>query len=271
MQEYLLKNSFREKMDALGFHGLVILLCCCFFVLLWGVRLQAMLAAAGLYGLCLLIRHKTRDRRLHQKEQKLRRRIGGELLLEDMLFFPPDKAHFEAALHLSLAEGLTLERMTKNGVLCRQSEKILLLSFVQSTPGCTLTPGDVLQLQRAAWAEKAEALWLCVPCAISGEAKTQGERKLPVRFIQREQLIRLFGAAAPATDRQLVALGKEKKKALQGQNLWHIIFRREKARRYAAYGGLLLFLYVLTGLPYYALPGLLCAFLAAISRCFHAQ
>lgn len=270
MQEYLLKNSFREKMDAAGYYLLVLALCCGWFLLLWGVRLQALLAGLGLWGLCLMLRHKTRDHRLAKKEQKLRRRIGGEMLLEKLLFSAPEKAHFEGALHISLAENLMLERMTAWGVLCKKEEKRILLSFFQA-PSCeTLTARDVLSLQRAALQEEADALWLCVPCAIANDAQAQGEKKLPVRIINREQLIHLLGSAAPATDRQLVELGKERKKPVPFKKVLRIIFQPQKARRYALYGLLLLFLYTLTGLPYYAVPGMICVSFAAISRCFAA-
>ena len=269
MQEYLLKNSFREKMDTFGYYLLVLLLCCGWFLLMWGVRLQALIAGLGLWGLCLMLRHKTRDHRLARKEQKLRRRIGGELLLEKLLFSTPEKAHFEAALHLSLAENLMLERMTRHGVLCKKGKEALLLSFFQSPPTETLSARDVLLLQQAALQEEAHALWLFVPCTIGNDARTQGEKKLPVRFVGREQLIQLLGNAAPATDSQLVELGREKQKHIPVKNILRIIFQPHKARRYALYGLLLLFLYTLTGLPYYAVPGMICVSLAAVSRCYN--
>lgn len=268
MQEYLLKNSFREKMDAIGYYLLVLALCCGWFLVLWGVRLQALIAGLGLWGLCLMLRHKTRDHRLARKEQKLRRRIGGEMLVEKLLFSAPDKAHFEAALHLSLAENLMLERMTRHGVLCKNGEERLLLSFFQAPASETLTARDVLSLQQAALLEKAAALWLCIPCAIGSDARIQGEKKLPVRFITRDQLIHLLGNMSPATDRQLVELGREKQKHIPFKNILRIVFQPGKARRYALYGLLLLFLYTLTGLPYYAVPGIICVSFAAISHCF---
>lgn len=269
MQEYLLKNTFREKMDALGFHLLVFFLCCGWFLLLWGFRIQSILAGAGLYGLCLMLRHKTRDHRLAQKEQKLRQRIGGELLLEKLLFSPPAKAHFETALHFSLAEKISLERMTEQGVLCKKKGQLLLLSFVQLPAASSLTARDVLPLQRFALQEKADELWLCVPCRMQDDVHSQTEKQLPVRLIDREKLIRLFGAAAPATDRQLVELGKEKRKKASCKSVFRTVFRREKARRYALYGLLLLFLYMLTALPYYAVPGILCVLFATVSHCFY--
>lgn len=269
MQEYLMKNSFREKMDTIGYYLLVLALCSGWFMFMWGVRIQALIAGLGLWGLCLMLRHKTRDHRLARKEQKLRRRIGGELLLEKLMYSAPEKAHFEAALHISLAENLMLERMTRHGVLCKKGEEILLLSFFQAPASEPLSARDVLLLQRAALMEKANTLWLCVPCKIDSAAQTQGEKKLPVRFIGREKLISLFGDAAPATDKQLVALGKEKRKKVSFRQGLRIIFQPAKSRRYALYGLLLLFLYTLTGLSYYAVPGLICISLATISHCFH--
>lgn len=267
MQEYLWKNSFREKMDALGFHFLLLTLCCGWFLLLWGVGLPSFLAGGCLYVLGLLLRHETRDHRLARKEKKLRQRIGGQLKLQQLLFQPPREAHFEAAMLISVAENLTLVRMLAKGVFCKKGEKTLLVSFMQLPSGEKLSGRDVLLLQQAAKKEKAEEVWLCVPCGISEEAHQQAEEEMPVRFIGRDRLIALFGAVSPVTDSQLVAIGKKRKKHLSLRYILHIIFQPEKARRYALYGGMLLLLYALTGLFYYAIPGLICVFFAAFSRC----
>lgn len=271
MQQYLLKNSFREKLDAIGYHLLIFLLCWGWFLLLWGLRMQALIAGTGLYGLCLMLRSKTRAHRLAQKEQRLRRQLGGEMLLEKLLFSPAEKAHFEAALHLTVAENAVMERITPQGILCKKDEKSVLISFVQVPAASSLSDRDVLSYQRAALSEKADALWLCVPCPIGEAARTQAETHLPVRLIEREKLIRLFGAASPATDRQLVALGKERKKKIPFRQVLALIFQPDKTRRYVLYGTLLLFLYTLTGLFYYAIPGTICVILATLSHCYHSR
>lgn len=267
MQEYFLKNAFREKLDGVGFHLLVLLLCCGWFALLWGLRLQALLAGLSLYILCLLVLRKTRDHRLQQKEQKLRRRIGGEMKLESLLFLPGEEAHLETVLLLSLAESLSPERLVRQGILCRKEKERVLVSFLQ-VPACEkVTARDVLSLQQAARAEGAGQVLLCAPCGVESGAENQCEKEVPVRILERDALIALFGAAAPATDQQLVQLGKSRKKALPFHRLWPLLFHPAKTRRYALYGGLLLFLYLLTGFLYYALPGLICIVLATIGHC----
>lgn len=267
MQEYLFKHPLRDRLDALGFHALMLFLCCGWFLLLWGLRLQSLLAGLGFYGLCLLVRHKTRDHRLARKEKKLRRRIGGEMKLQSLLMQPGAHAHFECAMLLSMQENFQLERMTEAGVLCRKDGRLMLVSFLQLPSSEKATARDVLHLQQAAKALLATEVRLCVPCGLGMEARAQGEQEIPVHFLEREGLIALFGAAAPATDAQLVALGRQKKKKMPLQKLGQVLFAPEKSKRYALYGGMLLLLYTLTGLLYYAVPGLICLSLATISHC----
>lgn len=267
MQEYLRKNAIREGLDALGFHGLMLFFCCGWFFLLWGVRIQTLLAGGAFYGLCLLIRRKTRDGRLFQKEKKLRRRIGGELKLESMLMEPAGQAHFECAMYLSLSENFALERITDAGVLCRKGEESMLVSFLQLPFSEKVGARDVLLLQKAAQALPAGQVYLCVPCPIGEDARKQGEGPVNVRFVERDTLIAHLGAAFPATDRQLVELGRQNKRKLPLKQAGWVLFAPEKAKRYALYGGLLLFLYTLTGLFYYAVPGLLCLLLFTVSHC----
>lgn len=267
MQEYLWKNAFREKADALGFHFLALILCCGWFLLLWGVRVQSLTAGLCAFGLVVLLRHKTRDDRLARREQKLRCRLGGQMHLEKMLLLPAQRAHFEMALHLCRQENLCLARMAKDGVICRQESSTLLLSFLQLPLSETLKPRDVLSLQQAACREQVQAVWLCTPCQVTDAAHAQGENTPPVRFFEKEQLISLFGHACPATDQQLVEMGRLRRKKLSRRRILQAVFQPRKVRRYALYGAMLLLLYTLTGLAYYAVPGVICVLLAAASRC----
>ncbi len=270
MQQYLWKNAFREKMDALGLTLLMAVLCLGWFLMLWGVRLQSLMAGLSLFCLCLMIRSRTRTHRLNRKEQRLRCQLGGEMQLEQMLLKPEREAHFEIALHLSAKEAWQLLRMTDQGVLCKKGERTILLSFLSLPMGEKLGARDVLSLQRHAHQEQADEVWLALPCAMGEDARRQGETLLPVHFVERGQLIHLLGNAAPATDAQLVALGKLRRKCAPLKSLFHSVLQREKLRKYALYGAMLLFLYTLTGLFYYAVPGLICILLAtwghAISR-----
>ncbi len=267
MQEYLHRTRFSSLMDGAGFHIAALMGSFLWFSLLWGLRLSALTAALALYLLILVIRAKTRDTRVKRKEKQLRVRIGGELALERLLLTPGEQANFEAAMLLSLRTPLTLLRIGEDGVMCDLHGEKLLVAFEQAAQADTVQPGRVLAMQRSVRKIRADRGVLCVPCGISQQAREQAAETVPVRFIGRDALIRLFGQANPATDDQLVALGR-RRKSHPPSGWLRMILDQGRARRYACYGSLLLIMYQFTRLTYYAVPGLICVSLAAASRCF---
>ena len=266
MQEYLHRTRLSSLMDGIGFHCAALTGGVLWFTLLWGLRLSALTAGISLYALILLIRAKTRDSRVKRKEKQLRMRIGGEMALERLLLAPREQANFETAMLLSLRLPLTLLRAGEDGTLCALRGEKVLIAFVQSPRFDTIQPGHVLALQRSVQRMEARQGILCAPCDVSQKAKEQAEEIVPIRFIGREKLIQLFGRANPATDDQLVALGRRKKRK-PASGWLRMALDRQRARRYVCYGGLLLIMYQFTHMIYYALPGLVCVFLAAVSRC----
>lgn len=266
MQEYLQKTRLSGVMDSIGFHAAAALGSLGWFCFLWGLRPSALTAGLALYGLLLLLRRKIRDDCLSRREKALRAAIGGEMALDRLLLSPPHKAHFEAAVLLSLRCPLTLLKAAEEGVLCGYHGKKLLLAFAQLPSGGSVDAGCVLKLQRDAKIIGAEQGILCAPCKISPEARAQAASDPLVHILSREKMISLFGAANPATDDQLVALGRRKKARKPGKwRAW--IFHPQRAKKYAWYGALLLFLYTLTHLIYYALPGMVCVLFATVCRC----
>ena len=266
MQEYLHRSRISGILDGFGFHFLAFSISFLWFILLWGLRLSAVTAGSALYVLILLIRAKTREGRVLRKEKQLRARIGGELALERLLLAPRDQANFEIAMLLSLRTPLTLLRSGEEGTLCERRGEKLLIAFQQSPAGDSVGAAQVLALQRSVRKAQAHRGLLCAPCAIAQQARDQAQGSVPVAFLGHDQLLSLFGRANPATDAQLVALGK-RKKARPAVSWPRIVLDRRRARRYVCYGALLLMLYQFTHLLYYALPGLICVLLAAASRC----
>ena len=266
MQEYLHRTRLSGVMDGAGFHLLALGGSFFWFILQWGLRLPSLTAGAALYLLIALIRKKTRDDRLKRKEKKLRTVIGGEMALERLLLSPPEEAHFELAMLLSLQYPLTLLRTGGEGVLCALRGEKLLIALAQLPASGTLDETRTLAFQRAVKAARADRGVLGVPCGVSPGAKEQAANQVPVTFLSREKLIALFGENNPATDGQLVALGQRKKSRASGSWLRAALSPR-RARRYACYGGLLLGMYALTHFIYYAVPGLICVSLAAACRC----
>lgn len=266
MQEYLQRSLFREILDGAGIRCLIVLLSLGWFCFLWGVTLPAVFSGLALALLILLLRRKTRDGRLKRRETNLRRRIGGEMALEKLLYLPPEEANANVFSLLASQYPLSQPRAAEGGLLCRLREEKALLSFCQLPPEETVGAREVLTLQRTARKYGAGRGILCAPCEISPAAFRQAEGEIPVTFLSRSALIPLIGRQQPADDGQLVALGKRRKQ--QRPVRWlRLILDPGKAARCAAYGALLLGMYALTGLFYYAVPGLICVSLAAACRC----
>ena len=84
--------------------------------------------------------------------------------------------------------------------------------------------------------------------------------------MEREELLALAGQAWPATDEQLVALGKRKKKGFPLAALLERMLRREKARRYVLYGTGLVVMGLTIGGRWYLIPGAVCLLLGVLCR-----
>lgn len=271
MQEYLRKSKIGTVLDGLGARFLVFLLCMGWFFLLWDVRLPAITAGAALFFMLLILERKTRDGRLKRREEKLRRQLGGELALERLLLAPGRRAHFETVMLLSQKHPLILLQAGEEGVLCQQENEKIFIALCRFPVSDQITARDVLSLQRIALEKKADRAIFCAACAISDAAREQGKGEMPITFFPKDRLLSLLGAAYPATDAQLVALGKRKRAAMPLEKWAAVIFHPARARRYMAYGALLLGLYYFTHLPFYAFPSMLCFFLAAGCRCHRKQ
>ena len=196
----------------------------------------------------------------------MRAAIGGELALERLLLTQKEKAHFETAMLLSMRYPLVLLQTGRDGVLCDLKGKKVLIAFLQRHSSTTVDADQVLSMQRGVRLLHADRGLMCVPCGISAKAREQAQAQPPVSFLSREEMIVLFGRANPATDAQLVALGR-RKKALRPAMLLRLVLDRRRVRRYACYGALLLLMHRFTSFFFYAPAGLLCLSLAAASRC----
>jgi hypothetical protein len=266
MQEYLHHSRLGSILDGFGFHFLALAFSFLWFLLLWGLRPASVFAGFSLYLMILLLRRKARDDRLARREKQMRAAIGGELALERLLLSQKERAHFETAMLLSLGHPLVLLNTGEEGVLCDLKGTKVLIAFLQRHASATAGADQVLAMQRAVRALRADRGLLCVPCGVSPGAREQAREQPPVSFLFREEMIALFGRANPATDAQLVALGR-RKKAPKPARWMRLILDRRRAKRCACYGALLLLMHRLTGFFFYAPAGLLCLGLASACRC----
>ena len=266
MQQYLRKGRFSAFMDEAGLRVLVALAAVGWFVYLWGLKVPSILAGAALGVMGQMALSRWRRKALLRREQTLRRRLGGEIFLENMLLVPPHQAHFQAALLLGEQYPLTLERITDSGVICKSGEEGLLVGCIPLPEGCDTPTAEILKFQRACRRAGAVRAVVCCTGKVSPAVEQWAQScDVPVRMIHRAQLLTLAGQLSPATDEQLANLAKRKKGLAHG-GIRTSVFRPDKAKRYFVYGTSMLAVHVATGLRYYLLPGLLCLLLGTVSR-----
>lgn len=272
MQELLRGERLKRRLDDLGLRALIMILAQGWFILLWGLGVPSVAAglALGLLGQMTLTRYR-RDTAI-AREAALRRRIGGELALEELLLSPAAQAHRQAAgLLASAYPPLTVLEDTPHGARCRYESAELLVRCAAHPADSELSCDEIAAAARACRAVGADRAVLCLCCKCSPAAAAFADQlPVPVRLISRQTLLTLAGRAAPVTDAQLVALAARQKK-LTPATLLRGALHRSKAKRYMTYGLGLMLLYIVTGLKYYPIPGALCLLLAVGCRCVREE
>lgn len=267
MERYLRRNRLSELLDGAGLCALMYFLAVMWFSWLWGLNAASLLAGAALGTLLWTGRLQWRRRTVSRREKALRCRLGAELMLESMLMAEPREAHFRAALLLAEKWPIAMQSVKEEGVICRQGEETLLVQCIRLPEDGELGVGDLLAAQRAARRMKADRAVLCVLGRASPKIAARAEQALvPLRIIRREVLLALAGQLSPATDEQLIELGKRRSRPAGQGSVLRLVFRRDKARRYHLYGLMMLILYVLTGVRLYAVPGMVCLTMAVLCR-----
>ena len=268
MQEYLKKTQFGAWMDEIGVYLLLLAASLGGFTLLWGLRPMALLAGLAAFTLMVLLRTRTREKRLLRREERLRGRIGGEICLEEWTVCPSVRAHYEMALLLRGVLQLSLLRVYEQGALCLRADtgQRALIACAQLHREEKLSAREVAALQRFCAGLNVECAYLCGAGGVTDAAREQANLTPKVHCVSRARMIALAGAAHPATDRQLVALGRRYRSIHSPRGLRSRAFDPQRAEKYLLYGLLLLGLYIFTGLAYYSVPGLVCLTLMTLCR-----
>ena len=268
MEQYLRKNRFGTWMDGLGLRLLIQVAALMWFVWLWGLALPSLMAgmALGLMGQMALTLYRRCT--VVRRERALRSRLGGEMMLEEMLLAPARQAHFQAALLLGDRYPLTMRRVTDDGMLCDYRGETLLISCLRMPPENELSVGDLAACQRACRENGAARGVICPLGKVTPKVAAKAEQgRVPLRIIRRDVLLDLAGQCSPATDEQLIELGKRKRRPAATGGRPNGLLRRDKAARYMLYGTALMLLYILTASPLYPGPGAVCLTLGVFSRC----
>lgn len=265
MEQYLRRNRLSEVLDGLGIRALIYLAAAAWFTWLWGLGIPALLAGAALGTLGQLARTRWRRRAVARRERALRCRLGAELLLEELLLSEGREAHRGAAELLALRWPLTLLEAREDGALCRLDAETLLVQCLRMPQTSELSAGDLAAGQRAVRRAGADRGVLCALGKTPPKILAQAEQTaIPLRIISRDTLMALAMRTACATDEQLIALGRRRRRPAGKGGVLRLIFRRDKARRYFGCGLLMTLMFVATGIRVYAVPGLVCLTMAVM-------
>lgn len=271
MERYFKRGKVGSALDDLGLRSIIALAALIWFFWLWGIGLPSLLAGAalGILGQMTLSRYRAYS--VERKEKRLRARLGGELFLEELILCPPRQAHLRAAFLLGVKYPMILEQVMEEGVLCRWEGKLVLISCLGRPAESEAKPDDVLPMQRAGRKYLAEKCVLCLCCRESKALAAWREQSaMPVSVVSREKLLEIAGQISPATDEQLVELGRRKKHPVSGKRWIQSMLHRDRMGRYMFYGGAMLLIYILTGIRWYPLPGLT-LLLLGVASCYNAE
>lgn len=267
MERYLRHNRLSETLDALGIAALCLLAGTLWFSWLWGLSNASLLAGAALGTLLWSARQQWRKRNVARREKALRSRLGAELMLEEMRMDEPKEAHCRAAMLLAARWPLTLLDAKDDGVVCQLGEEKLLIQCIRMPADGELSAGDLLAAQRAVRRRGAHRGVICPLGKVSPKIAARAEAAVvPLRIIQRSILLAVAGQLYPATDEQLVELGRRRRRISGQGSMRRRILHPDKAKRYHLYGLGMVLLYVMTGLRLYAVPGMVCLMLGVMSR-----
>lgn len=237
------------------------------FVYLWGVSIAALAAGIALGGLLWLCARQFGKRITQKREMQMRRILGGELALEQLLLYPAKQAGFQAALWLAPRFPLMMNKAVDWGVTGTLDNSPTLIRLIAQHPGIPVNVQQMVDVAREMQQYNVKRCIVCSTSALEKEALSFAAQFDPsMLIIPRDELIQLAGMHSPATDEQLRMLGR-KKRMRRTLNEWiAIILAPNRARRYLGYGLGLSLLALLTGHFFYPLPAAACLLLFALCK-----
>lgn len=229
------------------------------FVWLWGLSLPALCAGMALGGLIWLTARQFGKRSTQKREKQMRRMIGGELAVGELLLSPPRQAAFQAALWIAPRYPVVMERVMDWGLEGEYQEQRVLIRLIAQHESQPVSAQQVVEALRETKAHGLAGCILCLTAPASKEALAYASSAAPsVRIVSRQELIDLAGLCHPATDEDLRRLAKHKRTRRSAQEWLAVILDASRARRYFWYGMGMSALALTTGLKAYPLPAFAC-------------
>ena len=263
-------NRYKPKTPVAAFTDRIlrILLTCglgiAWFVILWGFSLPALTAGTALGGLIWLCARQFGKRITHKREKQMRRIIGGELALKKLLMLSPRHAAFQAALWATPRFPLEMQKALDWLVIGMLDEKRTGLCLIAQHESLPINVQQLVECERRLREHKLEKCILCVTAPLAKEAQQfAAEQEPPYSIVSRSELIDLAGLCSPATDEDLLRLGKKKQSRRSTQEWLAVILDAARARRYFCYGLGFGLLALATGATAYVISSIVCLSLYA--------
>lgn len=237
------------------------------FVALWGFCLPALTAGVALGGLIWLCARQFGKRSTQKREKQMRRMIGGELALQKLLLLPPRHAAFQAALWIAPKFPVVMQKAVEWGILGTLDQQTVLVRLIAQHESQTVSAQQVVECAREMRAHNVKRCILCLTAPASRDAQLYAAAAdPPIELVERAELVDFAGLCSPATDVDLSKLGRKKQPRRSFREWATIVLDASRARRYFWYGLGLSLLALLTGLPFYPIPAMVCLGLFAACK-----
>lgn len=237
------------------------------FVALWGFCLPALTAGVALGGLIWLCARQFGKRSTQKREKQMRRMIGGELALQKLLLLPPRHAAFHAALWIAPKFPVVMQKAVEWGILGTLDQQTVLVRLIAQHESQTVSAQQVVECAREMRAHNVKRCILCLTAPASRDAQLYAAAAdPPIELVERAELVDFAGLCSPATDEDLSKLGRKKQPRRSFREWATIVLDASRARRYFWYGLGLSLLALLTGLPFYPIPAMVCLGLFAACK-----
>lgn len=237
------KNKTAAFLDKLALRLLVGIGCFAYFLFLWQHAALSLVAGLGLFALVLLS-FSLLEKRTHTRRDRLRReRIGGAMAIEELILLP----NAQAAQRICTLLCQALHAQPLRPAIMRYQEDTWLVRCAQCLQGSSVGESDVLSAHRArAEAETAQCLLVSTGLLSPAAIRAAAWFDPPIRLIDGKQLAALAGRLHPATDEDIAALAKRRRKPFSLSRLRAIALSPTKLRQHLLCAFLLLLMYLST-------------------------
>ena len=264
MQKYHPKTIFAEFSDHLLRLSTAFLAGIAWFVFLWGLTPASLCSGLAFGAMIWLCIRQFSKKITHKREAQMRRIIGGELALENLLLEQPRRAAFMCALWLNPKFHMEIYKAVEWSVIGILNGKKTIITLISQHPSQPIGIQQIIDCMRSARQRHTEQTILCLTAPLTKDAKFYATSlDPPPCLVEREELIEWAGLAAPATDEALRKLGGHNNTRRSAKEWLAVILDASRARRYFCYGTGMSLYALISGNRFYSVP-------AAICLCFYA-